>query len=251
MPFIGIGLHIFIAIFFAIHAVRTGRDIYWLLILFMFPLLGSIVYLFTVYLPDTRIQHTFRKTVTSAVRTIDPGKELREARNAFDMTPTAQNKMRLAAALLETGSYNEAAEYYEACLKGPLSDDPEIRLGAARARLLSGHSDTAVELLELIRVENRNYRSDQVTLLLAQAYGKSGRYDDAKREFTAAVTRYGNIEARVEYGLWALERGDQQTANEQYHEVAQSMKHWTKHARSLNKPMVDRLEVALSAAGKA
>ena len=43
MPIFGLGLHILIAIFFAIHAIRTGREMYWLLILFMFPLLGSIV----------------------------------------------------------------------------------------------------------------------------------------------------------------------------------------------------------------
>ena len=52
MPIFGIGLHILIAIFFAIHAIRTGRELYWLVILFMFPLLGSIVYFAAVFLPS-------------------------------------------------------------------------------------------------------------------------------------------------------------------------------------------------------
>ena len=34
----GIGLHVLVAIFFAVHAVKRGRELYWLLILFMFPL---------------------------------------------------------------------------------------------------------------------------------------------------------------------------------------------------------------------
>mgnify|MGYP002140441361 CR=1 FL=1 len=46
----GVGLHILAAIFFAIHAVRRGRELYWLLILFMFPLFGSVVYFFAIYL---------------------------------------------------------------------------------------------------------------------------------------------------------------------------------------------------------
>ena len=52
MPFVGLGLHVLVALFFAIHAVRSGQNMYWLFILFVFPLLGSIVY-FVVVLPLT------------------------------------------------------------------------------------------------------------------------------------------------------------------------------------------------------
>ena len=52
MPFLGLGLHILVALFFAVHAVRTGRQMYWLLILFSFPLLGSLVYFAAVFLPQ-------------------------------------------------------------------------------------------------------------------------------------------------------------------------------------------------------
>ena len=33
MPIAGLGLHLLIALFFAVHAVRSGRELYWLLIL--------------------------------------------------------------------------------------------------------------------------------------------------------------------------------------------------------------------------
>ena len=244
MPFFGIGLHILIALFFAIHVVRTGREMYWLLILFMFPLLGSIVYFFAVYLPDTRLQHTVRKSVFSAAKSLDPGRDLREARHAYDLTPTAQNQMRLAAALLESGASAEAAEHYEACLKGPFANDSEIRLGAAKARLQSGHGVAAIELLEAIRSEYPNFRPEQVALLLAQAYGQAGRTQDARTEFTSAINRFGNFEIRVEYAIWALSIGDRESANAQYQEITQTMKHWTKQTRSFNKPIISRLEAA-------
>lgn len=246
MPFIGIGLHILVALFFAVHAVRTGREIYWLLILFMFPLLGSIVYFIAVYLPDTRLQHTVRKTVSAATKSLDPGRDLREAQHAYDLTPTAQNQMRLAAALLEAGATAQAAEHYESCLKGPFATDPEIRLGAANARLQSGHSAAAIELLEAIRAENSDYRAEQVSLLLAQAYGHAGRTQDAKAEFTSAIARFGSFEVRAEYALWALSAGDRDSAKAQYREIAHSIKHWTKHTHSLNKPIVSRLEAAFA-----
>ena len=96
MPFAGLGLHILVALFFAVHAVRSGQQMYWLIILFSFPLLGSLVYFLAIYLPDSRLQHGARKVVASAAKALDPTRELREARAAFDYTPTAQNQMRLA-----------------------------------------------------------------------------------------------------------------------------------------------------------
>jgi hypothetical protein len=44
MPIVGLGLHLLIALFFAVHAVRSGQQLFWLFILFSFPLLGSVVY---------------------------------------------------------------------------------------------------------------------------------------------------------------------------------------------------------------
>jgi hypothetical protein len=83
--------------------------------------------------------------------TLDPRRELRAARAAFAFTPTAQNQMRLAAALLESGAAEEAARNYEACLTGPFAADPEIQLLAARAFFESGQAARAVTHLQQIQ----------------------------------------------------------------------------------------------------
>ena len=41
MPFVGLGLHFLIALFFAVHALRNGKQMYWLIILFSFPTIGK------------------------------------------------------------------------------------------------------------------------------------------------------------------------------------------------------------------
>jgi len=250
MPFVGIGIHVLVALFFAVHAVRTGRDIYWLMILFFFPLLGSIVYFLAVYLPDSRLQQSVRKATSAAVKSLDPGKALREAQQAFDLTPTAQNQMRLASALLDAGATDQAAQHYEACLKGPFATDPDIRFGAAKARLHNGQGAAAIELLEAIRNQNPDYRAEHVSLLLAQAKAVENRHDEARTEFSKAIARFGSLETRAEYAIWALGIGDVKTAHDQYKEVAHAMRHWNKHTRSLNKPLVQRLDAAFAAVGK-
>ena len=129
MPFIGLGIHLAIALFFAVHAVRTGRDIYWLLILFSFPLLGSIVYFFAIYMPHSRLEQGLRQA-GKAEKAMDPGRALRDAQNAFELTPTAHNQMTLALALYDAGHYAQAVEQFDACLRGPFGQDPELALGS-------------------------------------------------------------------------------------------------------------------------
>jgi len=108
MPFAGLGFHILLALFCAVHAVRTGQQLYWLFILFAFPLLGSLVYFLVVYMPSSRLERGAVKAVSVAARALDPGKDVRMARADFEATPTAQNQMRLAAALLDAGDAEQA-----------------------------------------------------------------------------------------------------------------------------------------------
>jgi hypothetical protein len=247
MPFIGLGLINFIfAIFFAVHAMRTGRPMYWLLILLMFPGLGSIVYFFAEYLPSSRMEYTVRKTVVAAAKSLDPGRELREARQAFELVPTAQNQMRLASALLEAGDAGEAAKQYESCLQGPFASDPDIRFGAARARLENGDAAGAITLLETIRKEKSNYRTEQLSILLAQSYAKAGRSDAARTEFQSAVANFDSVNAHAEYAIWAIGAGQTEIADAQYREIERLKRHWTKHAYTLNRPLMDRLESAFA-----
>jgi hypothetical protein len=55
MPFVGLGLHFLNTLFFAIHALRNGKQIYGLIIIFSFPLLGSAAYFFAEYMTSSKI----------------------------------------------------------------------------------------------------------------------------------------------------------------------------------------------------
>lgn len=244
MPFAGLGLHIVLAILCAIHAVRTGQPLYWLFILFSFPLLGSLVYFLVIYLPNSRIERGTRRAVSAAVRVMDPGRDVREARVAFDETPTAQNQMRLAAALLEAGSAEESARLYEACLQGPFASDLEIRFGAARAFTECQRFAEALGHLEAIRSAKPDYRPEAVALLVARGYAGTSRPADARREFEAAVARFGTFEARAEYAIWALAMDDAATAARLQAEIDKITARWNTLARDLNEPTMRRWRAA-------
>ncbi len=246
MPILGIGLHVLVAIFFAVHAVRSRQQMYWLMILFAFPLLGSVVYFFGVYLPASRLQRTVGKAVAGAAQLLDPTRELRAARAAFEFTPTAQNRMRLADALLQSGEAADAAETYEACLEGPFAGDPEIRLGAARANLACGRHAAARAHLEAMRRADVQFRAEQVGLLLARAHAGLGNDDAARAEFEATVDRFGSFEAKAEFAIWAAGARQYQLAHRLQNELQSTMDHWNRHTHTMNLPLVRRLEAAFA-----
>jgi len=241
MTIFGIGIHILIAIFFAIHVVRNGQQMYWLLILFMFPLLGSVVYFVAIYLPSSGLQRGARKAVSVAAKTLDPGRELRDARAAFEYTPTAQNQMRLASALLETGSSEEAAGIYETCLQGVFSSDLEIRYSAARAWLECGNGAKALPHLEFIRNKDLHFRPEQVAILTARALAGTGRNSEAKAAFDEALRRFGSFECRAEYAIWAASNGERELAAQLRVELDQAMQRWSRHTREMYQPLLRRL----------
>ena len=248
MPFLGVGLHILVAIFFAIHAIRTGRQLYWLFILFSFPLLGSLVYFLVEYLPSSRLEHGLRKVGSNAVRSLDPGRELREARQAFELTPTAQNQMRLADALLGAGLTAEAVVQFDQCLSGPFSKDQHIRIEAARAKLMNKEPSKALTLLLNLREENRKYQEEDVCILLGQAYAATGDQHNAKIEFAHVASQFGSIDARVAYAVWAAGNGELATAEQIKQELDKDWQHWPKYAKQINRPLMKKVNDAVAVA---
>lgn len=250
MPILGLGVHFLIALFFAIHAIRSGRELFWLIVLFSFPLLGSLVYFFAIFLPASRLERTLGKAGQAVIEKLNPGRALRDAQTAFDLTPTAHNQTRLAKAMLDAGMNAQAVGQFDACLRGPFANDPEIIFNAAQARLANGQHDAAIAALLGLQNGTPSFRTEQVAVLLARAYAAAGLHAEAGHEFACAVQRFTGIEARVEYALWALSRRDAVVAQEQLSELEHSRKHMSKHTLSLHDDMFRRLDSAVKLQGK-
>lgn len=255
MPFIGLGvLHFAVALFFAIHAMRNSQQMYWLIILFTFPILGSLVYFFAVYLPGSKMERGVKKmasaTAKGIVHTLDPKRELREAQEIFEYTPTAQNQMRLAAAQYGAGQFADAVVNYEACLVGPFSSDVTMRFGAALAYIGHQQHAQAINHLEAIRRENPTFKPEEVSLTLARSLTAAGRQSDAKTELSAANAKFGNVEVRAEYAIALVAAGEIRQATAIREEIARDMKRWSSHTSDLYMPVIRRLDAALAAVSK-
>jgi hypothetical protein len=251
MPFAGLGLHIIIASFFAHHALRTGQDKYWLWLLFAFPLVGTGVYAVVVFLPDLRHSPQGRLVVRGARRLLDPTRELREAQEQLDIAATADNRLRLAEALLETGRASEAVVQYQAALVGVHAGDPMIRVRLAHALVDAGQPQAARADLEALIAEKPNFKSPEGHLVYARALAALDERAKAREEFEVLVGYFAGLEARARYAEALLAWNDGPRLRDLLADSNKIAKRMPGAARNINKAWIDRLTAVEKRAGVA
>jgi hypothetical protein len=241
MPVIGLGLHFIAAIFFAVHAIRSGQDRYWLYILFIFPILGSIVYAFAIWLPSLRQDPAARALARGVRARLDPGRELREAEDAFAHSATTAHRLRLADALSAAGRHADAVDAYRACLQGVHGDDPAIHVRLAGALLESGQPGEVIDVLDALIRQHPSLRSPDGHLLYARALVAAGQRERAREEFDALVTRYVGYEARARYADALRDWGEGDAARRLAEDSLRGARRLPRYARKANKAWIDRL----------
>ncbi|WP_190285796.1 tetratricopeptide repeat protein [Montanilutibacter psychrotolerans] len=242
MPYVGFGLHFVIALYFAVHAVRSGQDRYWLMVLFMFPLLGSVVYAVAIWLPAARHDPRGRKLVRGVRAKLDPHRELRQAQDAFDGSASTSNRLRLADALLEAGRAGDAVEHFHASLRGIHSDDADIQVRLAQALLESGQAGAARELLDAVIQRNPDFRSEHGHLVYARAVDAEGNRAKAREEFETLVGYSTSYEVKAAYAEALHGWGEHARAVELCGEALTQARRLPGYSRKLNAGAIDRIK---------
>ncbi|MDE2289284.1 MAG: tetratricopeptide repeat protein [Burkholderiales bacterium] len=249
MPYLGIGLHVIIAIYFAVHAVRSRQNMAWLFILFFFPGLGSLVYFFAIYLPSLRQSRGARVATRAISQFVDPNRAVREARTDFDRAPTVEHRMRLAAALLAAGNADEALEHYQAAAKGPFATDPALLLGLAQAQFAANDVAAArATLSDLFAANPQARRQPEPALLYARALAALDAAE-ARDAFEQALACASDAAPRCLFADWLARRpdeADRRRAQALYAEIVHDAKHWPRHAREHNLQWLQRAQAALA-----
>lgn len=241
--FFGLGIHVLIALYFAVHAIRRGHNLFWLIILFSFPMLGSIVYFFVAYLPELRQSRGAHVAKRAVANVLDPGRELREATQACEVTPTINNQLRLANALLGAGRAEEALQHYTTAASGPFAGDSLVLRGLARCQLSLGQAAAAATSLEQLFASDRDARRHpDAALLYARSLSEAGR-EGVREAFVVALEVATDAEPRCRYADWLMQQGgeaDVQAARELYAQIVRDSKLWHKHARNHNAEWLSR-----------
>jgi hypothetical protein len=212
-----------IAVLLCWHAVKTGRDSFWLWIILMFQPIGGAVYFFLNVVPDIFGGSTAQKVSRAARETLDPNREYREAKQAHAETPTVRNQSRLAHAAAHLGHHGEAEALYAAAAQGVHADDPALLLGRAKALLELGRAAEALTTLEKLGQDEAHGRTPPAALAMARAYADLGRTDEADRAFQWASERMPGFEALARYAAFLAKSGRKDEARDIVRELDQRM----------------------------
>ena len=196
----------------AVHALRTGRPIWWLFVIVFFPLLGMAIYFLVEVLPEMRTSRAVGRFGNEIVKAVVPDAALHRRAEELAVCGSVQNKLALAQECMARGHYDEAITLYESARDGQFADSPEVLLGLARARFHNGEPKAARTLLEQIAATHPDYYPQDVAILKARAADAAGDTETALNEFEAMLDRSIGLEARYRYGEILARAGDAQKA---------------------------------------
>ncbi len=210
-------LGLLFSIALCVHVVRSGQNMMWLyLILFLSPL-GGIIYLIAVLVPQWTGGPTARKAREAARETLDPGRDYRMAKQAADDTPTAHNRMRLAAAAGELGKWDEAEAVYRTAAQGVHAEDSALAYGLARSLVELGRYAEARPILE--KLEKDQPRTPQTALQLARVYEGLGLIQEAEGPYQYAAARLPGLEGLARQAAFLARTGRKSEAEEALNEI--------------------------------
>ena len=228
MPLLGIVL-VALQIFFAVHAIRNGKDPIWIWIIILAPGIGCAIYFITQFGPQAANSRTARQAKNTLIRAVDPRRELRNRMELLEISNTVENRVGLADECVEAGLYAEAISLYNDALVGVHADDPGIMEKRAVAQFKHDEPEKTLQTLDVLIEKNPQYKSSDAHLLYARALQALDKIDEALEEYEVLRNSYPGEEARVRYAQLLQQRGDEKQADELFKETLLRIKRAPKH----------------------
>ena len=210
-------------IFFIIHAARTGRPYYWMMILLFVPMLGILAYVVFELLPGASRSPASRKAVDNAKRLVNPEGDYRALTLQLEVTPTVANKRALADECARLGRLDEAETLYRSGLSGIHATDAGLMLGMARVRFAQDDPVGCLAALDALRSANPDFQSADAHMLYARSLESQSRDAEALSEYEALSHYFGGEEPKVRHALLLRKMGDAQAAQDAFAEIKRSV----------------------------
>ena len=232
-------LEMVIQVYFAVHAIKSGRN-GWIFIILFFPVVGSLIYFFVEYLPE--MQTSARARVSAKMGS---PKMIKELQRVLEMTDSVKNRINLAEAYFHAGQYRHSIELLEKSLAGHNAKDPQILEGLCYSHFHNGDFPKVKEYLASLAEIQNGKLSDELRLLRAKTLEEMGEIHEALEAYKAIVHVYTGEEARCRYALLLKKVGEKNKAKEIFKEILKNAKLYPRQYKKFHKQWVDiaRLEV--------
>lgn len=217
-----------------VHVMKTGRERYWIYVLFMIPIIGGLAYLFSEIVPDILKNMKVQQTVTKIVT---PNKNIKQLEANISMINTVNNRIELADAYFEAERYPDAVKLYEECISNNLDNDGDVKRRIAKSAFNIQDFKKVISVLNEIRVvDDQRLLNWEMHLMLAQSYEILKENENAEKEYKEAITRFSHFEIIYNLGMFFLKLNKQSDASEQFQSIVTLSVHLPKfHKKQVKK----------------
>ncbi|WP_207531895.1 hypothetical protein [Desertivirga arenae] len=181
------------------HAMKNGNQGKWIYLIVFLPVIGCLIYLFTEVINKRHVS----SIQSDVVNIVNPGARIKELERKFKFSETLANRQALADAYLEKGLYEQAIDLYEPALTGLFENNEHIINQLIRAYFAKERYEDILRIAPRI-AGSFNFSKNRSALLYALALEKSGKAEEADKQFKALNHRFSNYEARYNYGQFLI-----------------------------------------------
>jgi hypothetical protein len=193
-----------------IHILKTGRPYWWIWVVWGVPLIGLAAY---VYLEVRPAFH--RLNVQSLLWNFKTSPErIRILQQQLQETTTMRNRLALADEFRRAKQYEQECQVVEEGLSGPFSDDGQLLLRLAEAKLEGGWTEQASLLFSKIVLERSSDFARRYKLLKARIWGALGKDAEAEAIFRELIVSKKSEAPRYYFALYLLSRDQKREASE-------------------------------------
>jgi hypothetical protein len=242
MPVYALSLLIQIAII--VHIFKTGRNIYWVWVVFV-PIVGPLAYFIVEILPELGNYRAVRKANKAILDKVAPNRDINLHSDALEVADTIDNTLNLARALKDRGLYNDALVLYNKAQTGMYKHDPHILLGKAEIFFQKNDYLSAKNTLDELIEKNPDFKSAEGHLLYAKSLEGIGEIEKAKQEYETLCKYYAGPEPKCHYARLLKAAGENGKAMALYNEVIAASKRSGSHYNQLHKEWVNTAKQAV------
>jgi hypothetical protein len=237
MPFFV--LTIALQVIAVVHLFRTGRNMSWLFLIILVPMIGCLAYFIVEVLPSLNQNPSARRALRRTKNVLDPKRGLREGSLNYERSQNIETAAKLAGELSRAGRHDEAIKICYEARTGLFEDDPKILLALANAQFAAADYAGAIATLDYLRDKNPGFRSADGHLVYARALEESGAAKRAVQEYAALVNYYPGAEARVRQAMLHKKLGDEARAAELFAAILNDARLAPKHFQRAEREWIE------------
>ncbi|MDY0871868.1 tetratricopeptide repeat protein [Dongia rigui] len=202
MPILSLAI-LALDIFMAVHVIRTGRTCWWISIILIVPLIGSLAYFFVEIFPTLDFQAKPKVVRMQKARWQRAQAELRQEREVGgrridDVVDrgSINDKIALAETCMARDLFGDAVRLYESAREGYFVNAADVLIGLARAQLENGDFAKCRQTLRELAEAHPSSFAQERAILTARALAGAGDFATATAELESLLERKDSLEAR-------------------------------------------------------